>query len=169
MRGLRVLLAAAALLAATHGDRVRNERTGVSGKRLVGAGDLWELLVDEPPEARQVAGLVAQRRVMIRDPLSVAVEVERCHRPKSRGHVRPVGELGRCDAADAHQARRAALGRAIEDPQGAQRAVERVDPAREMLDRGRAQVVFCDLLQPRVAGREQDPQRERLRPLVRVC
>jgi len=38
-----------------------------------------------------------------------------------------------------------------------------------MLDRGRAQVVFCDLLQPRVAGREQDPQRERLRPLVRVC
>jgi hypothetical protein len=129
---------------------------------------LRELLIDEAPEPRQMRGPVAHRRVVIGDPLRVAVEIQRRHCPEPLRDVGSIGQLSGADAAGAHQPRRPPLRRAVEDPQRAQGAVERVDPAREMLDRDRAQIVLGDRIQPLITTREQDPQTQRLRSMVRV-
>ena len=94
-----------------------------------------ELLVDEAPEPRQMRGPVAHGRVVVGHPLRVVVEIQRGDRPEPLGDIGAIGQLTGADAAGAHQPRRSSLRGAVEDPQRAQGAVERVDPARELLDR----------------------------------
>ena len=117
------------------------------GQDVRGCGDLRVLLGQEAPEMAERDQLVTKRDVDVADAGRVRLEIEQRERLERRGHVRHRDEFGdRASWAPAAPAR-AALRRAREDAQSAQRHVESVLAARA--GGNLRQIVVSDLCQAR--------------------
>ena len=143
----------AALPLASARDGVRNVGAPMRGQDVRARRDLRVLLGQEAPEVAERDQLVTERDVDVADACRVRLEIEQREGSEGRGHVRHRDEFGDGAPWPPAAPARAALRRAGEDAQSAQRHVEPVLAPRA--GRDLRQIVVGDLFKRAVASRDQ--------------